>query len=236
MARKVWKPMNRFDRPQPFSLRAAPNNPFRHVEQARKETIRLAEAQRLSDIKTVIDIQEYFKSTGRPELCRNITTFDKAKVDMALLDDLAEAEAKEQTELIRELRALSLAAAKRENPRPEVTVKEIKELIMKELADAGAEIIALRTARDETENKSAEFKQWSHLMSLVVRRADSPEQTTLDEPAIRFLEGELTHAYGLFEAYRQKGSKFRPQEMLDRLKKIREAVYFRHLRPNLKLK
>jgi len=227
--------MNRFERPQPFSLGLAPANPFRHVEQTRKEEARQAEAHRLADVKTVFDVLEYFKSTGRPELCRDFATFDKAKVDMALLDDLADAEAKDQTELIRELRALSLAAAKRENPRPEVTIKEIKGLIMKELADANTEFIARKTAGDDIENESTEFKNWSRLMGLVARRADSPEQTTLDEPAIRFLEGELTHAYGLFEAYRQKGSKFRPQEMLDRLKKIREAVYFRNLRPDLKL-
>ncbi len=227
--------MNRFERPQPFSLRAAPLNPFRHVDQARKEEIRQAEARRLSDHKTVFDVQDYFKSTGRPELCRDIATFDKAKVDMALLDDLAEAEAKEQTQLVRELRALSLAAAKRENPKPEVTIKQIKGLIMKELTDANTEIIARKAAGDDTENESAEFKNWSRLMAMVARREDSPEQAALDEPAIRFLEGELTHAYGLFEAYRQKGSKFRPQEMLDRLKKIREAVYFRHLRPDLGL-
>ncbi|MHB8831467.1 MAG: hypothetical protein ACYC44_05140 [Patescibacteria group bacterium] len=227
--------MNRFERPQPFSLQATPYNPFRHVEQAKKEEARRAEAHRLADHKTVFDVQDYFKSTGRPELCRDIATFDKAKVDAALLDDLAEAESKEQAKLIRELRALSLAAAKRENPKPEVTIKQIKGLIMKELTDANTEIIARKAAGDETENESSEFKHWSRLMAMVSRREDSPEQTALDEPAIRFLEGELTHAYGLFEAYRQKGSKFRPQEMLDRLKKIREAVYWRYLHPDIKL-
>ncbi|MDD5726438.1 MAG: hypothetical protein PHC53_03450 [Patescibacteria group bacterium] len=227
--------MNRFERPQPFSLRAAPLNPFRYVEQAQKEAARQAEALRLADVKTVFDVKEYFKSTGRPELCPDIATFDKAKVDMALLDDLAEAESKEQTQLIRELRAMSFTAAKRENPRPEVTVKQVKELIMKELADTNTEIIARKAAGDDIENESTEFKNWSRLMGMVARREDSPEQTALDEPAIRFLEGELTHAYGLFEAYRQKGSKFRPQEMLDRLKKIREAVYWRFLHPDIKL-
>lgn len=234
MARKIWDFMNRFDRPQPFSLRAAPYNPFRHVEQAQKET-RRAEARRRSNIKTVFDVQEYFKSTGREEICPDIATYDQAKVDVALLDDLAQAEAMEQTSRIRELRTLSLAAAKRENPRLEVTLQEINGLLRKELTDTNIEINARQAAGDETEAESAELGHWSRLVSMIARGQDSPEQTALDEPAIRFLESELRHAYGLFEAYRQKGSKIRPQELLDRLKKIREAVYWRHLHPNIKL-
>ena len=220
-----------------FTLRTAEYDPHRISRREREEAERRAEQERLSQYVTALDLNDYLEADPKLKQAHpQSNERDRAKVDKTLLDDILEAGEYEQINALRRLRSLALVNETGGFPLPKITRSSAKALILQQMDQTAKERVAKQRAGDDFENESDAYNNWTRLLSLVLSHESEEEKTRMDEPAVRFLEERLKEAYGWAD-YHSKQIRGRAQtdEGLNQIKKIREAVYWRHLYPHLKL-
>ncbi len=192
---------NPFEKPRNlFPLRAAPYNPNRDAERARDEKRRDAELAKLRDRpRTLFDVQDHLKRTGRGHLMRDISDYNQPAVEHALSQDLDQAVAQnDQAQALRLRYMIYLAATEGFPIAPALDAQGYTATLSDQARRLQDKIEALRRAGeydalDEQEDE-AEVRAWPTLMELV-NNPDGQHDVLETLPAVRFLEHALHYAY-----------------------------------------
>ncbi len=174
------------------------------------------ERQKTDTPPTIFDVEDHFKQTNRDYLIENVSKLNNPRVEQALMRDITQAEDARQRMYLREL---LLTAVKNGYPLQEKEKKEVTDLIHGRIRNLHWEYMRKVEAGDEVEHEENLLNNWRRIAWLL-----SAKNEVMDDEELLFVEQAIIEMQMNVATHPQSR---RPKKILEILKEIREAMYFK---------
>ncbi|MBD3281882.1 hypothetical protein GF391_04000 [Candidatus Uhrbacteria bacterium] len=199
-------------------------NPFAAIEidpgsfddKPENTRVRVKTAERGEIMPTIFDVEDYLKQTDRADLVQNLGKLNTPRIETALMSDIAQAQSADER---MRLRKLLLAAVKNGYPVLEKEQREIYQLIHGRIRNLHWEYMRKLEAGDDAEHEEYLLNSWRRVAWLM-----SAHNEVMDDEELLFIEEAIVEMQMNSAMHPQSR---RPKRVLEMLKNIREAMYFK---------